>query len=140
MVGYAVNIFTVPSNGKFLYTTYYVLSAVAMAGINGGTANLLYDYVDVDKRVGATAIQCVVSGLVGFTTTILVSSLVDYIQKNGNVLFGIPVYAQQVVSLIGVIIVAILLLYLNLVVKRITSRREKENMQEAENEARNSQE
>ena len=117
MFAFAVNIFTVPANGMIFYTLYHILSAVAMAGINGGLANLLYGNVEESKRVGAIAVQSVISGLVGFLTTYLVGLLVEYIQGNDNTLFGIPVYAQQVVSLLGVVMVAITLLYMNTVVK-----------------------
>ena len=123
LIGFTVNIFTVPENGKILYTVYYMLSAIAMAGINSSTVNLIYDYVDKEKRIGALALQGTLSGLAGFFTTLLLTPLVDRIQNNGNRLFGIHVYAQQILSAIAAVIVAILILYLNLVVKRI--KREK---------------
>ena len=37
--GFCVNAFTVPANGKVLYTIYYLLYAVGMAGINSGEIN-----------------------------------------------------------------------------------------------------
>lgn len=39
--------------------------------------------------------------------------LVSWIQKNGLVIMGKTIYAQQVVTLIGLILVAIAILYLN---------------------------
>ena len=124
MVGFAVNVFTIPSNGKIFFTAYYALYAIAMAGINSATINLIYDYVDKEKRIGALAINCTLSGFAGFFTTLCVSPLVEYIQENGNVFFGISMYAQQLVSLISVVLMVGLLVYLNLVVKKLKNVRD----------------
>jgi len=126
-VAFAVNMFTVPENGKIFYTAYYMLYAVGMAGINSGAINLIYDYVDKEKRVGALALKSTLAGFTGFFTTLLVSALVKNIQDNGNVFLGMQVYAQQVVSAIGVIATLVTLLYVNLVVKKIQNKREENN-------------
>lgn len=125
LVGFGVNVFTVPENGKVFYTIYYILNAVAMAGINSATINLIYDYVDKEKRIGALALKSSLAGVAGFFTTLIVSPLVSYIQNNGNRFFGLEVYAQQVVSAIAVILLTILIIYLNLVVRKIENKREK---------------
>jgi MFS family permease len=118
-VGFSVNAFTVPSNGKVLYTVYYMLYAIGMAGINSSEINLIYDYVVPEKRVVALALKSTLAGFAGFFTTLIVSPLVSYIQNSGNALFGLHVYAQQVCSALAVIGTLIALLYLNVVVKKI---------------------
>ena len=129
LIGFVINMFTVPSNGKVLYTIHYMLYAIAMAGINSATINLIYDYVDKTKRVGALALKSTLAGFAGFFTTILISPLVSYIQKNGNVFLGMHVYAQQVVSAIAAALLVVLLIYLNMVVLKI--KREKKMQREA---------
>ena len=119
LVGFVVNMFTVPANGKVFYTAYYMLNAIAMAGINSATINLIYDYVGKEKRVGALALKSTLAGFAGFFTTLAVSPLVSYIQKNGNVFLGLNVYAQQVVSAIAAILLIVLIVYLNVVVRKI---------------------
>lgn len=119
LIAYSINIFTVPENGKILYTIYYVLYAIGMAGINSSTINLIYDYVSEENRVGALAISGSLSGFAGFFITLLVSPLVEYIQNNNNIFLGINVYAQQVVSFFAVIILVSLIIYLNVIVKKI---------------------
>lgn len=119
LAGFIVNIFTVPANGKVLYTVYYMLYAVAMAGINSATINLIYDYVDKEKRTGALALKSTICGFAGFFTTLIVSPLVSYVQRNGNRLFGINIYAQQIVSVISAILLVVLLVYLNTTVKHL---------------------
>ena len=123
VLSFAVNVFTVPANGKIFYTVYYILHAAAMAGINSGAINLIYDYVDHEHRVGALALQSTLSGFTGFFTTLITSRLVDAIQKNGTFL-GMQVYAQQVVSAIGVIVIIVILVYLNTAVRGMKSKKE----------------
>ena len=123
LVGFGINMFTVPENGKILYTIYYMLNAVAMAGINSATINLIYDYVDKENRIGALALKSTFAGFAGFFTTLIVSPLVSYIQENGNSFLGLNVYAQQVVSAIAVVLLSVLLVYLNLVVGKIEKKK-----------------
>ncbi len=124
LFAYAINAFTVPSNGKITYTIYLIFNAVAMSGINSGEINLVYDYVDKEKRIGAVALKNAIAGTVGFLTTMAVSVLVEKIQKDGNKFLGLNLYAQQVVSVIGAIVIAIAIVYLNLVVKKMKKSNE----------------
>ena len=120
---FLINIFTVPANGKIFYTTYYMLTAVAMAGINSATINLIYDYVDKEKRMCALALNGTCGGFAGFFTTLAVSPLVSFIQNNGNQIFGVQVYAQQVVSAISFVLVLGVIFYLNFVVAKLKNKR-----------------
>ncbi|MDY6023636.1 MAG: MFS transporter [Candidatus Borkfalkiaceae bacterium] len=119
LAGFVVNVFTVPENGKVFYTIYYMLYAISMAGINSATINLIFDYVEKGKRTGALALKSTVCGFAGFLTTLIVSPLVGYVQQNNNELFGLPVYAQQVTSLISAVTLVVLIIYLNTVIRRI---------------------
>ena len=119
LVGFGINVFTVPANGKVFFTIYYMLYAISMAGINSATINLIYDYVDKENRTGALALSSTLSGFAGFFTTLIVSPLVTHIQARNNTFLGLNVYAQQVVSAIAVVLLVLLIIYLNVVVKRI---------------------
>ena len=114
--GFLVNVFTVPSNGAVFYTLYYALYAVAMGGINSALTNLVFDYVAPETRSNALALSQAVSGVVGFVTTLIVSGLVTYIQNGGNTLFGLSVYAQQVVSAIAFVFTMAAVAYVTLVI------------------------
>ena len=119
IAAFAVNVFTNPSNGQVLYAVYYLLYTAGMAGINSGVINLIYDYVSVDRRTSALALTQTLSGIAGFVTTLAVSPLVSVIQQNGNTVLGVPVYAQQLLSLLGCILTAALLVYVIFVVRKI---------------------
>ncbi len=116
---FAINIFTNPSNGGWLYFVFYVLYCVGMAGINSATINLIYDYVEYDQRMGALAIQQTCAGLAGFLITLAISPMITYIQGKGNVIFGLNLYAQQVLSLLSFVIVVVALIYTNTVIKKL---------------------
>lgn len=118
IVSYTVAVFTVPENGLLFYIIHSMLHSVAMAGINSGQVNLIYDFVSPERRTAALAVKNTVAGVLGFLTTFLVSFLVSHIQASGLTVMGHTVYAQQAVSAIGLVITVLLAVYLNVVVRR----------------------
>lgn len=116
-VSFLVNTFCVPENGAVVFTVYYSLYAIAMAGINSALINLCYDYAPTEKRTSALAITQAISGSVGFFTTVLMSLVVEQIQANGNLFLGIPLYAQQFTSAFAaaVTVITIILVHFLLV-------------------------
>ena len=89
-----------------------------MAGINSATINLYYDYVDKDKITRALAIKTSIAGIMGFVATLLASPIVTAIQANNNQVFGVTIYAQQILSLVSSLIIVGIILYLIFVVKK----------------------
>jgi len=111
-LGYLINIFTVPDNGKLFFTAYYSCHAIAMAGINSALTNLVYDYVEPSRRADAIAVTQTVAGVVGFLTTLGMGVLVEWIQDHGNRFLGMDLFAQQVCSAISFILNLIVIAYL----------------------------
>ena len=122
LIGYGIMIFTTPANGKWAFTLFYTLFAIFHAGFGNGIMNLIYDTVDKSQRTGAYALYNATSGIIGFLTTLICSSFVSKIQTNGNQIFGFSMYAQQFLSAITVIVTTVLLLYLNLFLKKQVRR------------------
>lgn len=110
-IAYGINVFTVPKNGAVMFILYSIFHAIAMAGTNSALINLVYDYVDVERRADAIAVTQAVSGVVGFLVTLAASPLVSLIQKTDRFL-GLPMYAQQVVSFMGFAFCGISILYI----------------------------
>ena len=107
-LGELVMVFTVPANGRVLYTVYHaVFLAVFGAGYGNGMMNLTYDTVAKEQRMSAFALYNCASGLVGFLASLPGSLIVSAIQENGNRLLGHPVYAQQLLSLIGAVLIGV---------------------------------
>ena len=110
-VSFFVNMFTVPENGSVMYTLYYCILAFAMAGTNSAMTNMIYEYVDERNRSSALAINWAVAGTAGFLVTCQMSPVVDLIQHNGNMLFGVTMYPAQFVSGVAFVITAVLIAY-----------------------------
>lgn len=118
-VAYTVLVFATPSTGKVCFLLFRVLTGISMAGINSSFINLVYDLVPDSMRSNALAVTQAVAGTVGFLSALAVSPLVDYIQKSGNTLFGLPVYAQQVLSAITVVLTVVAILYIRFILLKM---------------------
>ncbi len=123
-VAFLTAMFITPSNGKVVYIIYYVLYCIGCAGINSAIINLIYDYVDYDKRISALALVNTASGFAGFLATLAVSPLVSYVQDNGNKIFGLSLHAQQLLAAFSVVVVGGILLYLLFVVSKMKRNKE----------------
>jgi MFS family permease len=116
-IGFFVNIFTVPENGKLLFTLYMVITGLSTAGTAIADSNLIFEYASLETRVGVLAIKGTVCGILSFAVTLAMSFLVSHIQESGNTFLGINVYAQQVTSAIAFVGTIVLLIYVNTVAK-----------------------
>ncbi len=103
--------FAIPSNGKVMFALHYALHGFAMGGISSALINLIFDYVPSEKRADSLAVSQAAAGLAGFLTTLAVSPLVSHIQARGNTFLGFNLYAQQVVSIISVILILAVIVY-----------------------------
>ena len=117
--GNIVLAFTTPEYGHITFTFYKILDAVAMAGLNSGSINLLFDYVNEEKRTEALALQHSVAGLTGFLSTLAASVLITFIQDINNSFLGTKIYAQQVSALITFFGIIIILIYLIFVIRKM---------------------
>lgn len=116
-------IFATPATGKFMFILYYILHGIALGGINSALTNLIFDYVPLEKRADSLAVTQATAGLIGFLTTVCVSPLVSYIQNNNNSILGLPIYAQQFVSIIALAFTVLVIVYIRHVfIKKATKK------------------
>ncbi len=99
--------FAAPATGLVAFGLYAVFSGIANAGVNSALINLVYDYVDTEQRADALALCQAFAGLVGFLATLVLSPLVTAVQRLSPTLFGRPVYAQQLLSLLALLMTAV---------------------------------
>lgn len=104
-------VFATPRNGAINFIMYYLFHGIALGGINSALTNLIFDYVPPERRADSLAITQAFAGLSGFLTTLAISPLVSFIQKNGNKLFGFHIYAQQFVSLLSALVAVIAVIF-----------------------------
>ena len=118
-IGFLGNIFVAPGPMKWIYLVYTCMNGFAMGGINSGVINLIYDYVDPADRAAAMGIKNALGGIIGFFATLLSSFLLGQIQLLPNKtvdILGIPMYAQQVLSAISLLVIVGLVIYMRLVI------------------------
>lgn len=94
-VGYVIFAVCTPKTALYLYPVFSLCYAFAMGGSNSGKTNLCLDYAAQEDRRYILGIKSAISGTLGFCATLPASVLVETIEKNGNRLFGVPIYPQQ---------------------------------------------
>ena len=115
--GYLVNMFTTPSLW-WLVILYTILYNVACAGTSQNMMNMVYSYVDRKYFVQASAIKYSVSGLCGFSASMLASRILNAVQSGGNSFLGISIYGQQLLSAISFVLVIVCILFVKFVVEK----------------------
>jgi len=116
-IGFASVIFTVPET-RYLIILYTILYNASLAGTGQNFLNSTYSYVDSKYFVQATAIKSVVGGLCGFLISLVSGAVLEAIQANGNMIFGIPVYGQQVLAISSTLGIVACILMLHFVVEK----------------------
>lgn len=114
---YLVNSFTSTSTW-YLIIVYTILHNACYVGITANGFNILYSYVDNTYFAQALAIKNCIAGLCGFGAAIVAGRLLAYVQNNGNSIFGIPVFGQQVLSAVSLVLTIVVLLYVRFVVTK----------------------
>ena len=114
---FAVNVCTTPQT-RLLVILYSLLYNISMAGSNQNMLSITYSYVDTKYFVQASAIKNSIGGIFGFGASLLASRLLTLIQNNGNTLFGVHVYGQQVLSAISLCCVIIAILFTHFVIRK----------------------
>ena len=109
--------FTTPETW-WLIIAYTVLYSISMAGINQNSFNILYSYVDINYFVPAQAIKNSISGICGFTASVVGGKILGAIQKRGNTFGGIQVYGQQILAAISLMLILVLIIITHKVVKQ----------------------
>ena len=98
-IGYAINIFTSPSTW-YLIIIFTMLYNIHHAGSSANFNNVTFSYVDEKYFVEASAIKNSIAGICGFGAAIFASTLVKAMD-GGKEIFGVTVYAPQILSAIS---------------------------------------
>ncbi|MBR5140299.1 MAG: MFS transporter [Clostridia bacterium] len=115
-IGFLAVVFTAPQT-RWLYIAYSCFYGFAMAAINSGVINLVYDYVDGEDRAAAMGVKNALGGVLAFLTALLSGAIMAAIQSAGGFrILSFNLYAQQILSLLSVVVILILILYMRLVI------------------------
>lgn len=127
-VGFLAMVFTVPET-RWLYLVYACLNAFAMAGINGGLINLIYDYVGNSERGVAMGVQNALGGILGFLATLVSGFILGKVQQAGGLyILGTKLYAQQLLAFMSFVGTVILIVYMRAVIAPLHKAESRENI------------
>ena len=112
-----INIFTTYET-RFLIIGFTVLYQASLAGTNQNSFNMTYHYIQEKYITQAIAIKDSIGGLCGFAASLLGGKILTAVQQNGNCLFGIPVYGQQVLSAFSFLLVLVAVLFTKFVIEK----------------------
>lgn len=110
VVAYFSIVFTTPQT-KYLIIIYTVLLAASSAGTYQNSFNIGYQMLPNHLITQAMAIKSVFNGVASFSGAIIAGVILNWVQANNNIVFGVHLYAQQLLAAIAVI-VKILALFL----------------------------
>ncbi len=116
-LAFFANIFTTPKTW-WIIVIYTILFNVSQAGTVANTFNITYSYVESQYIVEAMAIKNSIGGIFGFGAAMLGSKILEMVQVNGNMVFGIPMYGQQLLSAISFVIMVITVLFVKFVIEK----------------------
>ncbi|MBR5156737.1 MAG: MFS transporter [Clostridia bacterium] len=119
LMAYIVLIFTT-NKTWWLIIVFTILFNCSYAGTNQNSSNITYSYVDSKYIAQAMAIKNCIGGVFGFAASLLGGKVLDIIQSNGNMIFGIHIYGQQVLAGITVVMLIITLIFTKTVIAKQT--------------------
>ena len=95
-----------------MYIIYAMINLLGSSAITIGN-NIMYKFTRPVERTAAIAINTILTGLVAFFTTLLITPLFNYIKDvKGSFIFGRTIYAQQLLAALSVTIGLILIIFL----------------------------
>ncbi len=117
-------IFCTPSTGKFTYILYSVFHGIAMSGVNSGLKNISLYCVPQNELTAALGVKDAIGGVCGFLAATVASIFLSKIQTHGGIfIFGIRMYAQQLFSLVGALLIAIALIWTAVMLKGLKNNK-----------------
>jgi len=114
---FLLNVFTTQSTW-WIIIIYTVLYNASVAGTNMNSFNITYNYVDAKYVSQAMAIKNSIGGLAGFVASLVGSRILSAVQNNGNQIFGIQIYGQQLLSLISFAIMVAAIVFIKLKIEK----------------------
>jgi MFS family permease len=90
-----------------MFILYWIVATFGCAAFSLGTDAIFFELVEAEHRTSAIAMKNIIAGPIGFLTTTALTPILSYIQDNGNKIFGIRLYYQQLFGFIALIILTI---------------------------------
>ncbi|MEG2699646.1 MAG: MFS transporter, partial [Hungatella sp.] len=116
-LSFLVLAFTVPENAMWMFVISSICSASGWTFIGSGLLGIQLEFVDGKKRILQLSLISSVSGVYGFFISFLGGRLIDYMQKEVPTLLGYRIYPQQVLNILGFLMILVAAWYAGELVK-----------------------
>lgn len=116
-LSFLVMAFTVPGNARWMFILSSVCSASGWTFIGNGLLGVQLEFVDNSKRILQLSLISSVSGAYGFFISFLGGQLMNFLYDNPVFLLGQELYPQQILNVMGFIMILITAAYANTLVK-----------------------
>lgn len=114
---FAANAFTAPAT-RWLIVANTLLYNISLAGMAGNLQNITLSYVDRQYYVQANSLKNSIGGLFGFGASLVGSGILASVQAAGNQVLGMPIYCQQILGMISVLLVLLAFCLTHFVIRR----------------------
>lgn len=125
-LGFLVNCFAVPKNGHWIFLIYTLLVSLGGAITGTGIHTIIFAYIPASIRTTSLGIYSAAGGIFGFLASLIGGAIIDWVQKNNNLLFGHTFYAQQVTTVITFCTLICLIFYMIFVVSKMKTLHQEE--------------
>ena len=100
-----------PENAVALHIPVIVFGAVAASAYVVAYIPVLCSTTREEERTSAIALAATIRGIVTFLVTLILTPFFNSWQNNGVTLFGVPLYAQQMLAVLSIVIRVIAVAY-----------------------------
>jgi len=119
LVSFAFVVLSNTSNGYVMFTFYRFINLFFGAASAVSSTSLLFAIVPPSERTSAIAFNTIITGLVGFSVTLIASPILTLLQSTQIILFGTKIFAQQILAFMSFCITVLLLIYYQLFCHRL---------------------
>lgn len=118
IASFLIGAFTAPETA-WLIVVYTALFRISNLALTSCFYNMLLEYVGPTYYMYGLSLVACISGICSFAISFLAAWLLETIQSMGNTLFGMTVYAQQILSAISAVLTLGLLGFAHFVLTRL---------------------
>jgi hypothetical protein len=111
LVAFGFVMLSTASNGHVMFTIYRLVNLFFGAASAVSSTSLLFTVVPTNERTSAIAFKTIITGLIGFSTTLIVSPILTALLNSEFFLFGMRIFAQQILATVSFSVTALLLVY-----------------------------
>ena len=133
LIGKVCIVFTTPATW-WLIIVYTLCTAAYNAGSYQNSFNIGYTLLPQKYMVQGMSVSRTATGIISFISAIMGGKILSIVQANGNMVFGIHMYGQQLLAILSILVVVpVLILKYKFVIKPLDKILAEKNAEAAQN-------